>query len=242
MTVTTETESVSGGTASPRVRRYPWWTGIAASLGALVVRLLGLTWRIERIGIAEHDAVLARGGRCIYALWHARLLPLVFTHRGRGAAVLVSRHRDGELITRIIERLGYVAARGSSTRGGEEGLREMIEWAERKRLLAITPDGPRGPAERVKPGLVYLASRTGFPILPVAAASRRCWRLRSWDGFRVPKPFARVIVAYGAPIPVAADLDRDALERLRLVVEAEIARLTARLDDSVAGRASQDRA
>ena len=238
MTVTTEIESMSGEgvpARGERTPRYPWWMGIAATLGALVLRLLGATWRIDRSGIAAYDAELARGARCVYAMWHARLLPLVYTYRGRGAAVLVSRHRDGELITRIIRRLGYVAGRGSSTRGGDEGMREMIEWGQRGRLLAITPDGPRGPAERVKPGLVYLASRTGLPIVPVASAASPCWRLRSWDGFRIPKPFARVIVANGAPIPVPAGLDRASLEPVRLAVEAAIARLTAGLDDRVSG-------
>ena len=110
----------------------------------------------------------------------------------------------------------------------------MLGWAERRHLLAITPDGPRGPAERVKPGLVFLASRTGFPIVPVASAARPAWRLRSWDGFRVPKPFARVLVAYGTPIPVPADLDRDALEATRRAVEAAIADLTGSLEARLA--------
>jgi len=221
---------VSDGREDRRRPRYPAWIELAAWAGALVLRLLGMSWRIERVRMAEYDAELARGRRCIYALWHSRLLPLVFTHRGLGVAALVSRHRDGELITRIIERLGYVAARGSSTRGGEEGLRDMLEWADRGHSLTITPDGPRGPVERVKPGLLYLASRTGLPILPVAAAARSSWRLRSWDGFRVPRPFARLVVAYGDPIAVPADLDREALEAQRLEVEAAIARVTAEVD------------
>lgn len=232
----------TGDEASAAVRgarkraRYPWWMEPAAIGGATLLRLLGATWRITRIGIAESDQrMLARGERCVYAFWHARLLPLVYTHRGRGIAVLVSRHRDGELITRILTKTGFVTGRGSSTRGGEEGLRDMLEWAEKKRLLAITPDGPRGPAEQVKPGLLFLASRTGFPIVPVAAAARPAWRLRSWDGFRVPRPFAHVLVAYGSPIPIPPDLDRDGLERARLAVEAAIAELTATLDARVAG-------
>lgn len=223
--------------AVPARRRYPWWMKPAAWAGALVVRCFGSTWRIERVGIAEYDAVLDRGERCIYAFWHSGMLPLVYTHRGRGIAVLVSRHRDGELITRIIERLGFVTGRGSSTRGGEEGLRDMLDWAERGHLLAITPDGPRGPAETVKPGLLYLASRTGFPVVPVATAGASAWRLRSWDGFRIPRPFARVVVAYGAPMAVAAGLDREGLERRRRDVERAIADLTAEVERRAVGRA-----
>ncbi len=208
------------------MRGHPWWTGPAAVAGAWLVRLLGLTWRIERVGLAERDARLARGERCVFAFWHARMLPLVFTHRGRGIAVLISRHRDGELIARLIERLGFVTARGSSTRGGEEGTRGMLRLAEQGRLLAITPDGPRGPAEVVKPGLIYLASRTGFPVIPVATAASRAWHLESWDRFRIPWPFARVVVGYGAPIPVPSELEDDQVEAWCARVQGAIRDLT----------------
>ena len=199
--------------------RHPWWVGPAAALGALILRLLGGTGRLDRSGRAAQDAERARGARCIFALWHARMLPLVFTHRGRGVTMLVSRHRDGELITRLIERLGYTTARGSSTRGGEAGAREMLESAGEGRMLGITPDGPRGPAEIVKPGLVRLASLTGLPVLPVASASRSTWVLRSWDRFRVPRPFARVTVGYGDPIRVPPELSAEEAERWRVTIE-----------------------
>ena len=208
-------------------RRYPWWLEPAAAAGAMVVRALGATWRVDRSGLQAFDAAIAEGRRCIFALWHARLLPLVWTNRGRGAVVLVSRHRDGQLIARIVERLGYATSRGSSTRGGEEGVMDMLRKAEEGRLLAITPDGPRGPAGTLKPGIVYLASRTGLPIVPVAAASRSCWRLRSWDRFRIPRPFARVVVAYGDPIAVPPGLEGEALEAWRARVEQALAAHTA---------------
>jgi hypothetical protein len=216
--------------------RYPWWLEPAAMAGALLVRALGATWRVDASGLATFDAAIAQGRRCIFALWHAQLLPLVWTHRGRGGVVLVSRHRDGELIARIIERLGFVTSRGSSTRGGEEGVMDMLRRAGEGRLLAITPDGPRGPAETLKPGLVYLASRSGLPIVPVAAASRSCWTLRSWDRFRVPRPFTRVVVAYGNPIPVPPGLEGDSLEpwraRVQEALEAHTAAVRARAGEA----------
>lgn len=207
----------------------PAWLGPAALGGTGVLRLLGATWRIERVDMEERDAELANGGRCIFALWHARLLPLIFTHRGRGAAVLISRHRDGELIARLVEQLGYVTARGSSTRGGGEGAREMLRYAERGHLLAVTPDGPRGPAEVVKAGLPYLASRSGLPVIPVAAAARHAWRLRSWDGFRIPRPFTRLVVGYGEPIRVPPGLEGEALEPWRRRIEEALSRTTAEI-------------
>jgi len=191
---------------------HPVWLGAAAVSGALVLRALGATWRIDRTGLAEGEKRLATGERCIFALWHSQLLPLTYTHRHRGVAFLISQHRDGELIARLIHRLGYVTARGSSTRGGGEGTREMISFAERGHLLGITPDGPRGPAEVVKAGLVFLASRTGFPVLPVAAVSAPAWRLRSWDRFMIPRPFARVVAGYGQPITIPPGVAESELE------------------------------
>ncbi len=192
--------------------KSPLWLPAAARVASGFVLGLGGTWRVERAeGYDALDRELLAGRKCIYALWHARLLPLVWSHRGRSVAVLVSRHRDGEWVARVVESLGFVTARGSSTRGGDSAVREMLEHAGRGHALAVTPDGPRGPAGRVKPGLVYLASRTGWPIVPVTAAASRSWTFRSWDRFRVPLPFTRVRLAYGEPITVPPDLD-DAAE------------------------------
>jgi hypothetical protein len=205
----------------------------AALLGATLLTLLGRTWRVERIGTTEREAQRRAGEAWIFALWHARLLPLTFTHRHWGVGVLISQHRDGELIARIVERLGFVTGRGSSTRGGEEGARDMLRLAEQGRILAITPDGPRGPARKVKPGLIYLASRTGYPIVPVAMSARQAWRLRSWDGFRIPWPFAKVLVGYGAPLAVPERLDEDQVESWRRRVESAIDDITCDLDARV---------
>ncbi len=186
-------------------RARPWWMGGATLLGADLLRALGGTWRVERGALDGYEAALrATGGRCIFAFWHSRLLALGYLHRARGAAVLVSRSRDGEIIAGIVERLGYVTARGSSTRGAGEGVAELLEWAERGRPLAITPDGPLGPEGTVKPGLVSLAGRGALPVVPVAACASADWIVRSWDRFRVPRPFARVVVAYGEPVRVPA--------------------------------------
>lgn len=204
--------------------RHPWWVPIAAWAGAGGIRLLAATWRFEIVDAPEYTAARAAGEHFIFAFWHAGLLPLAVHHRGEGVAVLVSRHRDGELMARVIEQLGYVTARGSSTRGGEAGVREMLAWAARGRSLGITPDGPRGPAEKVKDGLVYLAARTEFRIVPLVVAVRPVWALRSWDRFRVPKPFARVRISHGAPLRM--DLSgSDGLERARAVFEEVLTRL-----------------
>lgn len=210
---------------SARGRGAPSPALIGAATGLL--RALGATWRVRRLATEEWDRRQAAGERCIFALWHARMLPLIHAYRDLGAGVLVSRSRDGDRIAALVERLGYVAARGSSTRGGREGFLEMVRFAAEGRLLGIMPDGPRGPAEVAKPGVVRLASRTGLPVVPIACAARPVWVMRSWDGFRVPPPFATVWIAHGEPLRVPPDLDDAGLELWRARCEAALREVTA---------------
>jgi hypothetical protein len=205
-----------------KARRDPWWLPAAALLGSWCVRGLGWTWRFEVVRPAGYADAYAAGERFVYVFWHSGILPLAMHRRDQGIAVLVSQHHDGELIARLIARLGYVTARGSSTRGGERGVRELIEWAERGRHLAITPDGPRGPAQVVKSGTAFVAARVQRRVVPIGLGVRHAWRLRSWDRFRVPKPFARVTVHYGEPVAVSNDDDstRATLERALLATDA----------------------
>jgi lysophospholipid acyltransferase (LPLAT)-like uncharacterized protein len=209
--------------------RYPVWLEPAAALGAGLLRALGATWTIERTGNDPSDPRGASREPAIFAFWHAQLLPLVYSHRDRDAAVLVSQSRDGELITRVLERLGYCAARGSSTRGGDEGLRGLLAYAAAGHHVAVTPDGPRGPAEVVKPGVIYLAARSGLPVIPVAVAFRPARRLRSWDALRVPLPLARVRIELGDAQRVSAGADQAEQESARARLEAELKRLTTRV-------------
>jgi lysophospholipid acyltransferase (LPLAT)-like uncharacterized protein len=146
----------------------------------------------------------------IHALWHAQLLPLALRHRNENVAVMVSRHRDGEIISRAIEGLGYRPVRGSSTRGGAAALRELARAASEGHPLSITTDGPRGPARQCKPGVIQAASITGLPIVPCAAAPVRTWIFRGWDDFLMPKPGTVVYIAYGQPIEIPPQVSREA--------------------------------
>lgn len=215
--------SASTGTSASG---HPWWIGIAAWAGALVLRGLAATWRLEWRGTGAIEAAAARGEGCIYALWHSTLVTLTVTHRDRGVAALISRHRDGELVARVAERLGYRTARGSSTRGGESGMRAMIEYAAEGRRLAVTPDGPRGPAEVLKPGVVGIASAAGQPVWPITASAGSAWTLRSWDRMRIPKPFARVLIVAGDPLRVPRGLSNAETEAWRVRIERALRELT----------------
>jgi lysophospholipid acyltransferase (LPLAT)-like uncharacterized protein len=183
-------------------RKVRW----ATRLGRPFLALLGSTWRVEEVG-NEHWQSLARQGRpYIKACWHGTLLPCIWANRYRGLCAMVSQHGDGEIITRLIEQLGFRTVRGSSSRGGREALVAMIREIEQGHSFAITPDGPRGPAGVPHAGVLMAAKRTGVPIIPLQCEVSRAWRMRSWDGFMVPKPFARIRVTYGAPwVPSASD-------------------------------------
>lgn len=179
---------------------------LAAPLADGAARALAATWRwrrVEAVGVRPVRPPLPLAG-AVHALWHEHLLPLTMAHRGQGAVALVSQHRDGEILTRVLEGLGIDAARGSSTRGGEEGLREMIRAGSGGRPLAFTPDGPRGPARSCKPGVVRAAAATGLAVIPLGAAASHYRRLSSWDRFLVPLPLAKVYLSRGDPIEVPA--------------------------------------
>ncbi len=199
-------------------------------LGGGFLSLLGATFRY-RVSETHHYTAFREEGRpVIFILWHARLLSLVHRHRGEGVVALVSRHRDGEYIARVIRRGGFEAARGSSTRGGGEALRDLVRWTRKGHDIAITPDGPKGPARRLKPGALTLARITGLPLVPAAAAASRSWRATSWDRFVVPAPFARIHVRYAPPIHVSRDASEEELEALRLQAESELNRITDEVD------------
>lgn len=208
---------------------------LAGWVGWAVVRLLMATVRVEVVGGREHpESIAASGVPPILMSWHGHLLPLIHHHRNQGAVALASEHRDGEYITRVLGRLGFGAARGSSTRGGSRGLRELVKAARAGHPLAITPDGPKGPRHRVKGGALVAARLTGHPILPMVAAADRGWTLGSWDRFLIPKPFSHVRIVYAPPFRVPRDVDDDGLEQLAKELEREMIRI-GRLCEGVGG-------
>jgi lysophospholipid acyltransferase (LPLAT)-like uncharacterized protein len=198
-------------------------------LAAWTIRALRATVRLRYHGAERIRAWEAAGERFILAFWHRHLLLMPYGYRGRRISVLISQSRDGELIARTVARFRVDASRGSSSRGGLAGMRSLLRRAEAGYDLAFTPDGPRGPASEVQPGVVLAAAATGLPIQPVAVAASRARRLRSWDRFLVPLPFATVHFVYGEPlaVPRRGDLDAAARELKRRLdgAEAEAERL-----------------
>lgn len=195
-------------TADAELNSLRFRLSVLAGSGAL--RALASTWRYRVTG-GEHLAALRKAHLpFIFSLWHGQLLPLIWHHRGERIAILVSEHRDGELIARIAQSIGYNLIRGSTTRGGGRALLALVRALDAGTEVAVTPDGPRGPRHQFAPGALVAAQRSGAALLPIAAYVGRAWHLSSWDGFVIPKPFARVTVAYGAPVHVDAGSARDA--------------------------------
>lgn len=211
----------------PRVR----W---AVRLGVPLLRLLARTWRVREVGREGWRGRRAERQAVVVALWHGQMLPLLAHHRDEGVGVLVSEHRDGEIIARVVEAFGFATVRGSTSRGGSRALLEIVASLRRGREIAVTPDGPRGPRHHFAPGALVAAHRAGVPVVGVVAHVDRAWRLRSWDRFEIPKPFARIAVAYSAPTPVTGPTARAAagaapdFEALMRGLADEAAQLAAR--------------
>jgi lysophospholipid acyltransferase (LPLAT)-like uncharacterized protein len=191
--------------AHPFTTKQRFLLTIIPALAAPLIRLLGLTWRTRNInapGIPDGDTI---PGPTIFSFWHCALLSCAFRFRNKGIAILISQSFDGELIARTVERLGFIAVRGSSTRGGVIALRGMEQAYTDGRICAFTADGPKGPPRIAKPGPVQLAELTGAPWLGAFHAQpASAWILNSWDGFMIPKPFTTITFTW--PTHTSPDL------------------------------------
>jgi lysophospholipid acyltransferase (LPLAT)-like uncharacterized protein len=191
------------------------------ALGFRLLRLLGLTLRYEiedRAGIVKRPVT----ENYIGAVWHNRLLifPLVLRRffSNRHGAALISASRDGDMLADAVERFGFDVVRGSSSRLGATGIRQLTDVLQSHRDVVITPDGPLGPAYEPGPGIVFLAQKSGAAILPMNMEYSNCWRVNSWDRFIVPRPFAKVRVIIGQPhrVRTTRTAEEFEAERLRL--------------------------
>ena len=201
--------------------RHPALIRAAGILGACGVRRLVGTTRFHfRYADPSVDPEIARqtGRRYIYAFFHEMMLFPAYYWAWPEMQILISDHRDGELITQVVERLGFGVVRGSTTRGGARALREMRRRVDRGHLC-VTPDGPRGPRRHVHQGLAYLASVTGLPIVGAGMAFQNPRRAHSWDRFAVPRPWRPAACVVPRPVFVPPDADRATIEACRDEVE-----------------------
>ncbi len=201
-------------------RRIVW----LVRAGGWLVRLLGATWRIHVRNDGEMRRLRSAKQPIIFTIWHGELLPLLYQHQRQGVAVLISEHGDGEIIARVATNFGYGTVRGSTSRGAVRALLAMARVIDDGHDLAITPDGPRGPAKSFALGPVVVAQRTGAPVIGVSVTASRAWRFKSWDRFMVPAPFARVTITYTDAMRVDSRDARDVealAERVRALMTTD---------------------
>ncbi len=208
-------------------KKSDWIPFLAGTLGPLVLKSLGMTW-ITRGSRASYyyQRLFGSGTRAVYSIWHCDIMLLGYFSRNEGIRVLISEHRDGELSARIIRKMGFGAIRGSTTRGGLQALLTVDKILKEEGVfdLAFTPDGPRGPRKKLQKGVIYAASRTGFPLIPIGTAVDRYWEIGSWDRLRIPKPFSRCYINIGPEIHVPPNLKKEDLDPYREQVEESMVR------------------
>jgi lysophospholipid acyltransferase (LPLAT)-like uncharacterized protein len=203
---------------------------------------LGSTWRLRFFDREPVDRCRFEHGPVMYAMTHGVLLPLAYAHRDRRIQVLVSESRDGEIIARIIGRMGFGLVRGSNTRGGERAALELVRRGREGFDLGITPDGPKGPRGSVAPGALLVAARAQVPIVAIGVAASRATNASSWDRFLVPHPFASVAVVYAEPLRASpdgadrADVSRELALRMARAEERAQSIVQAGLVEPGAGR------
>lgn len=201
-----------------------------ASVGYLFVRLIAVTLRIETAGFETGCE------KTIFCGWHGRTFVFANRFRRRGWWVIVSQSRDGEIQTGLFSRLGFQVARGSTGRGGERAAVRTIKALRAGGTLAMTPDGPRGPAQVVQPGILLIAQKSGARLVPVGTSATRYWTLRSWDAYKVPKPFARCLVQAGEALTVPRDAVPDEIEAIRVELEKAISSIQDATERAIRGR------
>lgn len=185
---------------------------VVPRLASFIIRCLGVTLRYRDVCSPGPFPGYDTPPPGIFAFWHCCLLASVWHFRNRGVAVLISQSFDGELIARTVERLGFVAVRGSSSRDGSVGLRNLQRAYEEGRFCAITADGPRGPAQVAKPGVAHLARLVSSEVIAFHALPERAWQLRSWDRFFIPKPFSRVTIGWITEVAAEESAVQSALD------------------------------
>jgi lysophospholipid acyltransferase (LPLAT)-like uncharacterized protein len=207
-------------------------TSLICWLGWLYIWLVGQTSKVKIISSPDFLKLKQEKKNSIYALWHGRQLFQVYANRGDNICILISESKDGEYIARVAKMFGLQWVRGSSSHGGTRALINMKKKIEEEgATVAFTPDGPRGPFQKVQPGVIYLAQKTGRPIIPHTFAARRKKIIKNWDEFIVPYPFNYIVVIYGEPFYVKPE---DNIETKSKELEDILNQITAEADKMVA--------
>ena len=226
-----------------RISDIKW--NLVGIFGKLLIDLLFSTMKIEKEGFEKVKPIIA-SGKVAFAVWHSRMLLFAYLCKGLNATAMVSKSKDGEIVARIIQRQGHEAVRGSTKKGGLHALSILIKKIkEENKPCLIVPDGPQGPRCKVKPGIIILAKKTGYPIVPITYSARKIKIFASWDRFILPFPFTKCRAVYGTPIYVPQNADENEQKKCLMLLENELNRITSDVDryygHEVRGRRSEVR-
>ena len=227
---TTTTQEQQAVTLPEKASRRP---GVIGFLVWAVARAIGVTLRVRYENMHLLDEAVAEHGGAIIVSWHGRTLIPANVLRGRGYWALISMSRDGEIQDHIFRRFGYQTIRGSTGRGGVRAALQLAKKIREGGVLAFTPDGPRGPTHKVQQGTIFLAQKSGCPIVPLGTSARPRKLLPTWDSYLIPMPFARTAFVLGEPLFVAADLDEEGKAQAAEALEAAINRCERRAEELV---------
>ena len=209
-----------------RKLKYFLYRWMLPYIGFGIVKCLSFTHRVKIVDPDNERRLIDQGKGLIYISWHQRFFPgITFFALRKPIAIMISQSKDGEFISHIVKILGWEPVRGSSTRGGREALNRLNELALSGYRIGHIVDGPKGPFGVVKPGLLKIAQATGLPIVPTITSAQKRWVINSWDRFMIPKLFSRVIIRFGTPIHVPADIDEEGFERMRLDIQSKLEHL-----------------
>jgi len=221
------------------IKRLSAWAikmGLIPAAAALVKGYVSLL-KVKTVNEEVFRGHLERGGKNLAALWHQRILivmPVAMRFSSYAPSVMISKSRDGDMIADVYSRLRFRPVRGSSSRGGKEGLQAIVGDLETHPLAVHILDGPRGPRGVIKPGLIRIAQLSAVPVFPVYVSVSRAWVLNSWDRFLVPKPFSTVVTRFDEPIAIPARLSPEDFEAYRAAIERRMLE-NQRRDDAAWG-------
>jgi hypothetical protein len=193
----------------------------------LIIKIFSSTHRLKYENTSILSEIKSKKQNIIFAFWHGRQFILVNSHKNKGVCIMSSLSKDGELQAKILTKFGYQIVRGSSSKGGDRALVELIRKMKKGNDVAFAVDGPRGPIYNSKAGVLYLAQKTGNPIVPVATSAKSFWQLKNWDQYFIPKPFTKTVVRYGSPIYAK---ETENIDDILKILDLNLNKLTKNLD------------
>jgi lysophospholipid acyltransferase (LPLAT)-like uncharacterized protein len=212
-------------------------TTVAALLMSCFFKLLFTTLRVRILSVADDAPPYFKDRtRCfVYPVWHDSMVVPIFFRRQPATVALVGAHNDGSYVSTVLKSVGIRSVRGSSSRGGVKALRQLLAETEGAHIV-LTPDGPRGPRRQLKPGLAFLASRTGKVVIPTAFAADQEWRPQGkWTDLMIPKPFSRVFALLGQPIEIPRKASKEQLDQYNDLIQTAMDRLNELVEQVARG-------